>query len=212
MPFVTMVAVLITSLASPPREGAFVGTFVVADTVSLVVRGNNGDQVTFVVDNKSSVPAGFVPGTAVAVRFETLPGGRYRAVSVGPAHIPGESDAVTALPTRAEPGAEPTRGPNALEIAAGPSAESVPAGKTVPPRRETATGPRAGKNPLPDSEPVTAVVPTGVPAASPPQSVASTPEATDSSSPDAHQARWLGAIAILLVATVAMAWRAFGRG
>ena len=112
-------------LAAPVADGAFVGTFVAADATSLVVRAEDGQQGTFVVDAATSLPPGFVAGTRILVRFEATENGQYRAASVSPPHIPLEADVMTTLP--APPGPPIAASPLALTDRALPRARVVPA-------------------------------------------------------------------------------------
>ena len=63
-------------------ESTMSGTVVSSSTSWLVVRGTDGTERTFVVDQSSTVPSSLTAGSKVSVRYQTLADGRYRASSV----------------------------------------------------------------------------------------------------------------------------------
>jgi hypothetical protein len=89
-------ASLVLALASPlqaqsslpiqprpePPTATLVGTVVSSTGTALVVRTDQGPEITLDVDNTSTVPAGLIAGTRVLVRYQVLDGGHLHVVSV----------------------------------------------------------------------------------------------------------------------------------
>src|SRR5262245_1751246 len=102
-----------------PTAGGLTATLVSLGGMSLVVRADNGTLVPFVLDNDSTVPAGLVQGTRVAVRYEPVEGVGYRVDTVGIPRIPSDPDASTEPPPQMPPA------PTTLE-ATPPSPQETP--------------------------------------------------------------------------------------
>ena len=113
---ITLAVTVLATVLAPVRDGAFVGTFVAADGTSLVVRADDGDQVTFLVDRETDMPAGFVAGTRVLVRFEVLEDRRYRAASVSPPRIPLEADVRHTLASGPDPEPGPAKASKSASV------------------------------------------------------------------------------------------------
>ena len=207
--------------ARPPvesRDGAFVGTLVAADGGSLVVHGDTGQAVTFLLDGRSDMPAGFVTGTRVVVRYEVLPDRAYRAASVSPPRIPLDPDAVTELPPwpEAVPGSAPSpQGGRADEAASERERVSSPeAGRSAVKTLVTYPGPpldaRSRRRPLlerpEDPRPESPAAPL-VPAVP----TASARPIRDQPLPEGAHRGWLTVMTALLLTCAVLSWRAYTR-
>ena len=138
---ITLAMTVLAMLLAPVRDGAFVGTFVAADGTSLVVRADDGDQVRFLVDRETDMPAGFVAGTRVLVRFEVLEDRSYRAASVSPPRIPLEADVRHSLAPRPDPEPGPAKPSNSARV----EAEPAPPLALAPEADTTPSSPPAGQ-------------------------------------------------------------------
>jgi hypothetical protein len=199
-----MILVALPALPAPApglRDGVFIGTFLSADGASLVVNADNGDVVTLVLDSKSDLPAGFVAGTRVAVRFQALDNRRYRVVSVSPPRIPPDAGALNTLPSWPEPEPEPAA-PREQEPAAPVSSSesrSAPAGE---PTFVAAVGGSA-----PTQAPSTPSAVRPLPSRPKPWLAMTTKTIGGSPSADGRRAGWLGPALVVLVTAAILAWR-----
>lgn len=200
---------LVPMLQTEARDGVFVGTLIASDPTRLVVRADGGDDVAFAVDPQSNVPAGFVRGIRVAVRFEVLSDGRYRATSVSPPRIPSEPGAVNTLPMPPEPALSPAPAPRADVGASGVRAASVDSepASSDPPRENVARARRVPAASRSAALPSPAEVPVAGASALPPDGANAIP--ADRASPPGIPGGWWTVTAGLLAASIliGLAWR-----
>jgi hypothetical protein len=136
------------------RVAELSGTVASVDEVSLRIRPDEGNVMTFVVDDPSSLPTGLSAGARVSVRYETREGGGRRLMSVALAgsSAPAEAgqegaplDGSAASPSPDEPrsaAVEPSPHDAAPRVAA-----AAPQAHQATPARG-ATGPQAATCPL----------------------------------------------------------------
>ena len=106
----------------PPATLTLAGTVASSSPTSLTIRADDGSTKTFLVDDRSSVPATLVRGARVNITYETS-GDQMRAVSVAPSEAslpPATGTEATGDPNRTDPNRTDPSRPERLPATASP--------------------------------------------------------------------------------------------